>query len=555
MLIGVFTKSLRDRWIGTSIGVGVACVFLLGAMAAYQTIDISVYTDLPEAMRSVMGIADDADAATLSFSIVLGLVAAMTLAGLALSMGASSVAGEESDGTIGLLLANPRSRRALLVAKSAAMTTLVVAGAAVTLGASYLAPVILDVDIGDADLVAVVTHLMMNALVWGAMAVAIGAVTGNRSAAAAVTGGVMVACYFLVGLLPLAASTADVAKVLPWYWFDGHDPLNNGIAVGYLVLQVALIVVFLAVAWRGVEARDLTKPMGSRDVTAALVDRVRNNDLAAGVIDRLSGGARVGSIWIKTTADGQALVLIVAGVMFTVMGLMMGPMYAALESTLAEVSADLPENLLAMVGGGDMSTPEGWYRLESLGLMAPIAVIFVAAMVGARALAGEEQNRTMGLLLANPVTRRRVVFEKLGAMVMHTCVVGFATFAGIAGGSILAGLGMSIANIAAASALVTLLGIMFGTVALAVSAATGDVRIATMTTIGAAGAAYALNSVFSIADELAAWRRLSPFDWYLGHEPLVNGIDWTSVALLVGFSVIFALVAAALFDSRDLRRS
>ncbi|MGB0114801.1 MAG: ABC transporter permease subunit [Ilumatobacteraceae bacterium] len=550
----IFTKALRDRWLGIAIGAMIAGAFLVLAMAAYQDIDISLYADLPDGVRSVMGIPDDADPATLAYNIVLGMVGAMTLAAFASSMGASSVAGEERDGTIGLLLGNPCSRRSLLTAKAAAMVVLIAGGAAVLLAASYLAPIVLDVDTGAADLVAVNVHLLLNALVWGSLALAIGGVTGNRSLAMSLTVGAMIGAYFLVGLLPLAESLAGLAKVLPWYWFDGHDPIDNGIALGYLALQAAVIVALCVVAWWGVEARDLTRSSGSRGFVAELVDRVRRNDRAAGIIDRLSGGARVGSIWVKTAAEGRPLVLIVSAVMFAGMGLMMGWMYAALEDTLVDVSADLPENLLAMVGGGDMSTPEGWYQLETFGLMAPIAVAVVAVVVGARALAGEERDRTMALLLANPVSRRRVVIEKFVAMMLHTAAVGVATFAGVVGGSLLGGLGMSLADVGAVSLQVTLLGVMFGALAVAIGAASGSVRAATVGTVAAFAASYAINSILSVVDDQSGWKQWTPFDWYLGGDPLQNGIEWSSVGLFVGVSAALIAVAVVLFDRRDLTR-
>ena len=554
MLANIFTKSLRDRWVSTTVATTIAGAFLIVAMAAYQNVDVSVYTDLPEGVRALMGIPAGADSATLAYDIVLGLIAAMTVCGLALSMGASSVAGEERDGTIGLLLGNPRSRRRLLAAKGAAMTVLVVCGSSLILAASYVAPAVLDVDVGSSELLAVSVHLLLNALVWGTLAMAIGAVTGNRSLAMSIAAGAMVACYFLVGLLPLSSSLSEVAKVLPWYWYDGHDPLSNGIAWGYLALQTGFVLGSCAVAWWGVEARDLTRASGSRGVMSELIDRIRSNERAGVMVDRLSGGARVSSVWAKAAAEGQALVLTVSVVMFSLMGVLMGSMYAALEDTLVDFSADLPENLLAMVGGGDMSTPEGWYQLETFGLMAPIAVTLVAAVAGTRALAGEEHDRTMGLLLANPISRQRIVVEKLAALITHTTAVGVSIFAGVVGGSLLGGLDMSVANIGAASLQVTLLGVMFGALALAVSAATGDVRAATVGTVGVFATAYAFNSIFAVADELDGWKRLSPFDWYLSGDPLNNGIDLASVGLFVGFSALFAVAAVALFGRRDLRR-
>lgn len=207
-----------------------------------------------------------------------------------------------------------------------------------------------------------------------------------------------------------------------------------------------------------------------------------------------------------------------------------------------------------MVGGGDMSTPEGFFQLETFGIMAPAAVMMVTVAAGARALAGEESDRTMGLLLANPVPRSRVVLHKAAAMGLHGVVVGVATFAGVVGGSVVAGLGMSVGNIAATCVMVTLLGIMFGALALAIGAGTGRVRAATIGTVGIAGAAYMANAILPVVDSLSGWARLSPFHWYLGEAPLVNGMPWGLAAL---FGVAIAMLTAAavlLFDQRDLHR-
>ena len=555
MLANLFTKSIRDRWVGTTLGAVTAGLVLIGAMAAYREVDVSVYTDMPESIRSVMGIPDDADAATLAYDIGLGLLASLTLAGLGLSMGASTVAGEERDGTIGLLLANPRSRRRVLAAKTAAMVGLIGLGSLLVLAAAHLAPAVLDVDIGRANVDAAMAHLFANTLLWAAAATAIGAATGNRALASSATTGTMVGCYFLVGLLPLADSLTDAAKFLPWYWFDGHDPLDNGLAPGYLALQAGSTLVLLAVAWWRIEARDLRNHDRTGGAVAQLVDRARTNERLAALLERFSGRARLGSIGARTASEGQALVAITALVMFAVMGLLMGPMYVAIEDTLGDLTADLPENLLALVGAGELSTPEGWYEAETFGLMAPIALGLVAIAAGARGLAGEERERTMGLLLANPVSRRRVVVHKAAAVAVHALVVGAAIFAGVAGGSLLAGLGMSIPNIAAICLQATLLGVMFGTFALAVGAATGSTGTATVASIAVFGAGYLTNSLLSIADSLEGWAALSPFEWYLGGEPLRHGVEWTSVALFLAFTAIFVGAALVLFDRRDLRRS
>ena len=61
MLANVFTKTVRDRWKGEAIGVVTLGLLLLFGMSIYRDIDLAVYTDLPEVLRSLMNIPKDAD--------------------------------------------------------------------------------------------------------------------------------------------------------------------------------------------------------------------------------------------------------------------------------------------------------------------------------------------------------------------------------------------------------------------------------------------------------------------------------------------------------------
>ena len=249
--------------------------------------------------------------------------------------------------------------------------------------------------------------------------------------------------------------------------------------------------------------------------------------------------------------------IIVAYVMFFVMGVLMGPLYSLMDTTLLEYTDQLPEEMWAFVGasGGEMGTAEGFYEVETFGMTVPIAVMVVSITIGARALAGEEANRTMGLLLANPIRRRKVVVEKTYAMVALTLSVGFATWAGVWAGSLLGGLGMNPLNIAAASLLGSLVGLVFGALALALSAAIGRVRVAASAAVGVAVVAYMINSISILNDTVEGIAAFTPFDYYLTSDPLNNGMNWGHGAVL--FAAFLVLIAAAvfLFDRRDLRQS
>lgn len=550
MLATLFTKAVRDRWLGMAIATSVLALFMLYAMAVYRDIDLSIYTDMPDGIKELMGIPEGADAASLSYNVLLSFAGALTLAGMAISMGSTAIAGEERNGTIGLLLANPKSRTNVLVAKTASMVALTAAATMVLWGAGHAVPVILDVDIGNTHVGAMMLHLGVNALFYGFTAIAIGAWTGNRTLSSGITTGVMIISYFAVGLLPLIEGLDDATKVFPWYYFLGSDPLVNGIHWGHLAVLVLGCVLFAVVALLGLNRRDLR----GQSVGVTLLDRLRANPTTRRVFDRLAGSTRVSRLWIKATSEHQGLLIVTSVTMFGMMGVLMGPMYSAIEENIADLADDFPEAILAIAGGGDLATPEGFYQVETFSLMAPIAIMIVTIVVGARALAGEESNRTIGLLLANPIKRSTVVAEQALAMVVYAAVVGVATFAGVALGSVIAGLDMSIGNIAATSLLVTLLGLVFGALALALSAATGRVKIAVYGAIGVALASHLFNSLLPLSDNLAGYARWTPNHYYLSNDPLVNGMHWGHAALLAGLAASLVTAAIALFDRRDLRQ-
>jgi ABC-2 type transport system permease protein len=206
-----------------------------------------------------------------------------------------------------------------------------------------------------------------------------------------------------------------------------------------------------------------------------------------------------------------------------------------------------------MIGGADMGTVQGFLQAEIFSITAPIAILVVTIVMGARALAGEEEKHTMGLLLGNPITRSHLIVEKSLAMVGYSIVVGVTTFLGTWVGVLLAGLDVSAINLAAASALVTLMGLVFGGLALAIGAATGRSRVASGASTGVALLAYFMFSFFPLSTTFAPLARYSPFDLYLGSDPLNNGMAWGDAAILAGLFVVLVAVAIPVWSRRDLR--
>lgn len=549
MLTGLLPKTVLDRWRGVAIAVASLALMLFFAMAAYQQVDFGVYEQMPLAVRSLIGVPPGADVASLAYSVIFSSYGALALSGLMIGIGSALIAAEEADGTMGVLLGNPISRRRVVVAKAGAMVGLGAVAVLLLWGAGTATPGILDVDVTGMQIGAFSVHFALSALFYGLLALAVGAWTGRRGVAAGAATGVMVASFVAVGLLPLVRGAEELVRLFPWYYLDGADPLLSGVHWGHAAILAAACTALFAAALVGIERRDLR----ARSVGATLLDRLRAHPLTRRVADRLAGSARVSRIWVKTTSEHQGVLVLVGTAMFWLMGVALGPLYSSIAVPMADMGETFPESLLVLFGGGDLTTPAGFYQIETFGMVAPIAILVVTISMGARALAGEEERRTMALLLANPVPRRRVVLEKALAMVLFGFVVGLVTFAGVAVGSALGGLGIPVANIAATSLLATLVSLVFGALALLLSAATGLARVATLVPVGAALGSHVMNALAEL--DGAAWGRLSPFHYYLGSDPLQQGLAWGDAALLGMIVVVLLALAVPAFERRDLRQT
>ncbi len=549
MLRSVFTFSVRDRLVGILVGALAIAVMLWFSMLVYADVDLSFYYELPPALLDSLGISPESGGVGgIAYGAIYNLMGALTLAGLSVAIGTAAVAGEEQSGTLGLLLGNPRSRTQVVVSKIAALVALTAFGALLLYGAGLLVPTLVGTNIEGVQVGALVVHLWANALFWGMLAMAIGSWTGQSALAAGTSGAFMVLSWLATSTLPMIEGGQAVARFFPWYWFSSSAPEVNGIAASHLGVLLGLSTMLMILSVVGINRRDVKAGGGA----VTIFDRLRANPRTAALADRIGGQARVSSITAKTATDHQGLTTVV-GAIALYMALLMPIFYSFLPVEFSEFFAQLPDSLIAMIGGVDMSTAEGFLQGEVFAITVPIALIVLTATVGARALAGEEEARTMGLLLASAIPRRRLVLDSAVAMIVLAGIVGLMTFAGSVAGVLLARLDVALLNLAVTCLLVTLLGIVFGSLALLVSAATGRVRWATGVTALAGLTAYVLQSFAPLSERYADWAVLSPFHFYLGSDPLINGMPWADAAVLVAMAAVLIALSIPVFNRRDLR--
>ncbi|MCL5291167.1 MAG: ABC transporter permease [Actinobacteria bacterium] len=199
-----------------------------------------------------------------------------------------------------------------------------------------------------------------------------------------------------------------------------------------------------------------------------------------------------------------------------------------------------------------LATADGYINIELFSMVAPILFLVFAIGVGSAAVAGEEEKGTLDLLLANPLSRWRIVVEKFGAMVVGTVGLGFLFWLTLFVGGKAVGMDANFARVAEATVSVVLLALAQGSIALAVGSAFGKRGVATGMASGLAFAFYLLNALAPMVKALKPYRKLSLWYYYIGNDPVMKGLKLSHVGVLVGVILVLLAVALVAFDRRDL---
>ena len=262
------------------------------------------------------------------------------------------------------------------------------------------------------------------------------------------------------------------------------------------------------------------------------------------------------NIILKTLRDKRRSILFwgIGLVTMAVVILSFLPMVTESSEAIENYLEIIPEDLMAAFAGdiADFNTPEGFLNGELFFLMTPALFLIFAIGFGASAIAGEEEQGTLDMLLANPLPRWRVVLEKFGALLTGTILLAIIFWGGLSIGIAVVDADISLLNIAAACCNVGLLGITFGTLSLAIGCATGKRSMAMAGAGGLAVVTYFLNALAPVIDFLEPFRGLSPFYYYIGGDPLNNGLNAGHAGVLIGLITMFLVVALLIFERRDL---
>lgn len=259
------------------------------------------------------------------------------------------------------------------------------------------------------------------------------------------------------------------------------------------------------------------------------------------------------SIFAKELRDQRRglLAWIVAVAAYALLIAAFYPTVAKSMSAMQDLAEQLPRAFKEAFIGSDMTSAVGWLDTKLLAITAPLMFLVYAIGAGARSIAGEEEDGTLDLLLAQPVSRVRVALEKYAGLVAGVALLTLALWITLVVSAPLFDMDVSAGRLLQACLSAGLLALAFGSVAFLAAAAGAHRGPAAGIAGGLAGVMYLVNL---LAPDAAALRRvetLSLFHYY-GVAPLAQGLPGAHAAAFAASSLACLGVALVAFGRRDI---
>lgn len=200
----------------------------------------------------------------------------------------------------------------------------------------------------------------------------------------------------------------------------------------------------------------------------------------------------------------------------------------------------------------DFTSFDGFLTLELFTLSALVICGYIAFMA-ASFLAGEIEMKTIDLLLAQPVSRVRLVVDRYAALVPIVVLIVAAILAGLYVGTAYMGIAASIGWLAYAVAFAGVFMLAFGGISLLISAVLSDGRTAAIVSLGLLIVMYFMETVGQSVDKLGVVRSLSLFHYApYGDIMVYHDLSLGDLGVLIAVAAVSVALAVYAFRRRDI---
>ncbi len=243
------------------------------------------------------------------------------------------------------------------------------------------------------------------------------------------------------------------------------------------------------------------------------------------------------------------------GIGLALLGLLLVPMYdsfAAEGEAFKDMMDLFPSEVMAFFGDlSAMTTPEGWLSIEFFSYM-PLILGIYAVQAGTGLLAEDEEEGTLDLIIAHPVSRLSLFIGRYLAFLLAMAVVLFIAWLGII--LPMNWSSMSLSGVEVARPFLSLYTVMvlFGSLGLILSMLLPSRRLASMVSGLLLVASFFITGLSQLNEDLENIAWLSPLKYYQTQEAFA-GLNSEWILGLTAAALIFILLAGWRFLGRDLR--
>lgn len=208
--------------------------------------------------------------------------------------------------------------------------------------------------------------------------------------------------------------------------------------------------------------------------------------------------------------------------------------------------------LAALFGAtGTLTSPAGWMNVNAYANFLPLIMLLLTIGYGAGAIAGQNEDGTLGLLVVLPLARWRILVGKVATMIVQALILALTVAACVYAGRAFQ-VTLTPGHVATATLAVLLLGIDLGLIALALGAATGSRGTAIGTASALAAVCYLISSLAPVVHWIHPLRYASLFYWAIGNQQLTRGAGPGPLAVLLGVAITAAITANIAFRRLDV---
>lgn len=228
--------------------------------------------------------------------------------------------------------------------------------------------------------------------------------------------------------------------------------------------------------------------------------------------------------------------------------------YLTANNGLAKSVQQLPDALRSFISiKGDFLSPAGFLGSEPYYVVLPIVFIILAIGIGGTLLARDEDNHTLELLLARPISRSRLLAAKVIGGVLVILAVNLISLFTMIIFTRAFNIHIGLSRLAEVHFLLFLLSLIFGSLALALTSVGRVVKsaafgISALLAIGG----YILASLEQQVGWLRWPARLLPYHYYDPSDILSGTFAWSAAIGFIIVVIILASISWLAFRRRDI---